>query len=64
MFLTAVRHEVHNLESNAVVQELELAINLALLRFLLSSGNQYNRLWVNYFEKVINYLQLHLKLFN
>ena len=64
MFLTAVRHEVNNLESNAVIQELELAINLALLRFLLSSGNQYNRLWVNYFEKVINYLQLHLKLFN
>ena len=29
MFLTAVRHEVNNLESSAVVQELELAINLA-----------------------------------
>ena len=30
MFLTAVRHEVNNLESSVVVQELELAINLAL----------------------------------
>ena len=29
-FLTAVRHEVNNLESSVVVQELELAINLAL----------------------------------
>ena len=29
-FLTAVRHEVNNLESFVVVQELELAINLAL----------------------------------
>ena len=29
--LTAVRHEVNNLESSVVVQELELAINLALL---------------------------------
>ena len=29
MFLTAVRHEVNNLESFVVVQELELAINLA-----------------------------------
>ena len=28
-FLTAVRHEVNNLESSVVVQELELAINLA-----------------------------------
>ena len=27
-FLTAVRHEVNNLESSVVVQELELAINL------------------------------------
>ena len=27
MFLTAVRHEVNNLESFVVVQELELAIN-------------------------------------
>ena len=30
MLLTAVRHEVNNLESSVVVQELELAINLAL----------------------------------
>ena len=30
MFLTAVRQEVNNLESSVVVQELELAINLAL----------------------------------
>ena len=33
MFLTAVRHEVNNLESSVVVQELELAINLALYGF-------------------------------
>ena len=32
MFLTAVRHEVNNLESSVVVQELEL----------WSLGNQYN----------------------
>ena len=32
-FLTAVRHEVNNLESSVVVQELELAINLALYGF-------------------------------
>ena len=30
MFLTAVRHEVKHLESSIVVQEQELAINLAL----------------------------------
>ena len=30
MFLIAVRHEVNNLESSVVVQELEFAINLAL----------------------------------
>ena len=29
-FLTAVRHKVNNLESSVVVQELELAIILAL----------------------------------
>ena len=29
-FLTAVRHEVNNLESSIVVQELEFAINRAL----------------------------------
>ena len=28
--LTAVSHEINNLESSVVVQELELAINLAL----------------------------------
>ena len=42
MFLTAVRHKVNNLESSVVVQELELAINLALKGFLWSLGNQYN----------------------
>ena len=30
LFLIAVRHEVNNLESSVVVQELEYAINLAL----------------------------------
>ena len=30
MFLIAERHEVNNLESSVVVQELELAINIAL----------------------------------
>ena len=35
MFLTAVRHEVNNLESSVVEQELELAINLALLFFFM-----------------------------
>ena len=33
MFLTAVRHEVNNLESSVGVQELELAINFAYLGF-------------------------------
>ena len=33
MFLTAVGHEVNNLESSVVVQELELAINRALKGF-------------------------------
>ena len=42
MFLTAVRHEVNTLESFVVVQELELAIYLALYGFLWSVGNQYN----------------------
>ena len=41
MFLTAVRHEVNNLESSVVVQELKLSINLAF-RVLWSLGNQYN----------------------
>ena len=41
-FLTAVRHEVNNLESSVVVQELEFAINRALYVFFLwSLGNQY-----------------------
>ena len=42
MFLTAVRHEVNNLESSVVFQELEFAINLALYGFLWSLGNRYN----------------------
>ena len=37
MILIAVRHEVNNLESSVVVQELEFAIN----RALYSLGNQY-----------------------
>ena len=41
-FLTAVRHEVNNFESFVVIQELELAINLALLGFYGVLGNQYN----------------------
>ena len=32
MFVTAVRHEVNNLESSVVVQELELAITQKLLK--------------------------------
>ena len=42
MFLTAVRHELNNLETSVVVQELDLAINLALYGILWSLGNQYN----------------------
>ena len=34
MFLTAVRHKVNNLESYVVVQELEIAINLAIYVFM------------------------------
>ena len=33
--LTAVRHKVNNLEKSGVVQELELAINLALKGFFM-----------------------------
>ena len=33
MFLTAVRHEVNYLDSSDVVQELELAIQLAFYGF-------------------------------
>ena len=40
-FLTAVRHEVNNLESSVVVQELEFAINRALYGVSWSLGNQY-----------------------
>ena len=39
--LTAVRQEVNNLDSSVVVQELELAMNLALYGLLWSLGNQY-----------------------
>ena len=34
MFLTAVRHEVNKLENSDVVQELEIAINLAFYGFM------------------------------
>ena len=34
MFLTAVRHKVNNLESSVVVEELGLALNLALYVFM------------------------------
>ena len=40
-FLTAVRHEVNNLETSVVVQELEFAINRALYGLLWSLCNQY-----------------------
>ena len=33
-FLTAVRHKVNNLEMSVVVQELDLAINIALYVFM------------------------------
>ena len=49
MFLTAVRHEVHNLESSFVEQELELAINLALY-VLWSLGSQYNVGFLSWFS--------------
>ena len=39
--LTAVRQEVNNLDSSVVVQELELAMNLALYGLLWRLGNQY-----------------------
>ena len=38
--LTAVRQEVNNFDSFVVVQELELAMNLALYGLLWSLGNQ------------------------
>ena len=40
-YLTAVRQDVNNLDSSVVVQELELALNLALYGLLWSLGNQY-----------------------
>ena len=39
--LTALRQEVNNFDNSVVVQELELAINLALYGLLWSLGNQY-----------------------
>ena len=39
--LTAVRQNVNDLDNSLVVQELELAMNLALYGVLLSLGNQY-----------------------
>ena len=39
--LTAVRQEVNNLDSSVVVQELELAMNLALYGLLWSLGKVY-----------------------
>ena len=45
MFLTAVRHEVNNLESSVVVQELELAINLALYLGYMSQDMRLPTLW-------------------
>ena len=39
--LTAVRKEINNLDSSVVVQELELAMNLALCGLLCSICNQY-----------------------
>ena len=39
--LTAVRQEVNNLDSSVVVQELELAMNLALYGLWWSLGNRY-----------------------
>ena len=36
-----MRHEVNNLESSVVVQDIEFAINHALYGLLLSLGNQY-----------------------
>ena len=39
MFLIAVRQDVNNLESSVVLQELELAINIAVKSLLWSSCN-------------------------
>ena len=36
-----MRHEVNNLESSVVVQELKFVINRALYVFCEASGNQY-----------------------
>ena len=40
MFLTAVRHEVNNLESFVVVLELEIITDL-LLKWYKTKGNQF-----------------------
>ena len=48
-FLTAVRHEVKNLESYVVEKELELAISLALY-VLWSLGNLYNMGTLSWFS--------------
>ena len=40
--LVGVRQDVNNLESSVVVQELELAINLAYSVFIEFMYNQYN----------------------
>ena len=39
--LKAVRQAVNNFESSVVVQELEIAMNLALCGLYCSLGNQY-----------------------
>ena len=57
MFLTAVRHEVNNLESSVVVQELELAINLALWG-LYKSGRGPENIGTPEKIKIIFYFQL------
>ena len=46
MFLTAVRHDVNNLESYVVVQELELAINLLYRFFMKSKMKSYKSIIV------------------
>ena len=53
-------------------ENVPLNPKLDILKFYVSNGTKTQswqnivcfRLGVNYFEKVINYLQLHLKLFN
>ena len=55
MFLTAVRHEVNNLESSVVVQELELAINLALYGFLWSLLSNLYNFWSHSSKSVVSF---------